>query len=80
MVAFMCSENNNPFSLASMISLSKNAMSAFTDICVASTISPFSTLTLSFKMVVFPALLTSEMDKDPSFFMVTESSFDLKSP
>ncbi len=79
-VAFRCTENRTPRSLASAICCDRNASSARRRITAASTTSPSSTPNASLSTVTAPPGATYSMRISPSPSIVTDFSVVRKSP
>ena len=79
-VAFMCSENSTPEERASSICASRNARRAATSMKVLSTISPASTGTESLSIDTVPSIASCSIRSDVSAAIVTDCSFERKSP
>ena len=79
-VAFMCSENRIPFDFASAICSSRNAVSAFLLMHVASSTSPSSSASPSLSTVTVPSAASCSIRTVVAAGIVTDCSFERKSP
>jgi len=79
-VAFMCSENSTPRSLASATCSARNERNAETLITVESITSPASSGNSDFSTVTVPSEPTYSIRTSAGAATVTDCSFDAKSP
>ncbi len=79
MVAFRCTENSTPSSLARLICAARNSSSAAARMTVPSTTSPASTGSDSLSTVTVPSAAVCRIRRVSSFSMTIDNSLEKKS-